>query len=406
MDFELSFEQAGLQDTLRSYLGKHCTKAYLDEVEGAGRYPEEIFQGLAELGFLGVGVPEEFGGGGGEMLELALTCEVIGEFGGSMVMTYVPTAVFGNQTLLGDVSQELRGRFLPRMVRGEIRTAFALTEPDAGSDAGALRTRASPSDDGSAWLLHGSKIWSTGAIDADYLVLSARTGSLEDRSAGITVFLVDTKAPGLTMRAIPKLGAHAVASCEVWLEGVRVPTENVVGEVDHGWRALRRALDAERIAVAAICTGSAQRCLDLALGYGLERHQFGRPVASFQVMSHMLAEMATETAAARLLAYRAAWAMDRPGDASMTAAMAKAFATEVNTRTVSRAMQMFGGYSYSPEFEIERYYREAKLYEIAGGATQILRNIIAQHLGVPSFESVATRPPEHVAAINLTLDVK
>jgi alkylation response protein AidB-like acyl-CoA dehydrogenase len=398
MDFELNFEQTALQETLRSYLHKHCTKEYLDEVESAGRYPQEIFDGLGELGFLGVGVPEELGGGGGNMLELALTCEVIGEFGGSMVMTYVPTAVFGNQTLMGDVSPELRERFLPRMVKGELRTAFALTEPDAGSDAGALRTRAVPSDDRDEWILDGSKIWSTGAMDADYLVLSARTGSLEERSGGITVFLVDTKAAGLTMRPIPKLGAHAVASCEVWLDGVRVPADHVVGEVGRGWRALRRALDAERIAVAAICTGSAQRCLDLALGYGLERHQFGRPVASFQVMSHMLAEMATETAAARLLAYQAAWTMDRGGDATMTASMAKAFATEANTRTVSRAMQMFGGYSYSREFEIERYYREAKLYEIAGGATQILRNIIAGHLGVPSYESVTALAGERIGA--------
>jgi alkylation response protein AidB-like acyl-CoA dehydrogenase len=196
--------------------------------------------------------------------------------------------------------------------------------------------------------------------------------------------MVPTTADGLTITAIPKLGHHAVPSCEVGLTDVRVLAENIIGDVGGGWRALLRTLDAERIAVGGICTGSSQRCLDMALAYGLERKQFGKPVASFQAISHMLAEMETETHAARLLTHHAAWLMDTRGGASKEASIAKAYAAELGTRSASRGMQIFGGYGYAKEYEMERFYREAKLYEVAGGTTQIQRNIIARQMGIPA----------------------
>lgn len=381
MQIALTVEQEALRDTLRSFLERHCTKAWLDDLESREEYPYDLFEGLTQLGLFGLSVPDELGGSGGGMVEIAVVCEELGRFGGSVNMTYVPTAVFGNQTLLGGASAEMQQRFLPEMAAGRLRTAFALTEPEAGSDAGALRTRARR--DGADWVLDGSKIWCSGALAASYLVLSARTGATEDRHAGVTVFMVDARTPGLEIRGIPKLGHHAVRSCEVGLTGVRVPGDMVVGEVAGGWRALMRALDAERISVAAICTGLSQRCTDLALEYGLARRQFGRPVASFQALSHMLADMETETEAARWLTYRAAWLTDRDGRASKEASMAKTFATELGTRSATRGMQILGGYSYAKEYEMERFYREAKLYEVAGGSTQIQRNIIARHLGIP-----------------------
>jgi alkylation response protein AidB-like acyl-CoA dehydrogenase len=381
MDFDLSIEQRELRATVRSFLEKSWTKDRIDDLESRHEYPLELWNGFAKLGLFGLGVPEEYGGAGGGMLEIVVACEEIGRFGGSAIFTYMPTGVFGNQTLLGGASPELRERFLPRMAVGELRTAFALTEPDAGSDAAALRTRAVR--DGDAWVLDGSKTWCSGALAADYLVLSARVGGREERHPAITVFLVDTRSPGLTMRAIPKLGHLAVSSCEIGLSNVRVPHELMVGQVGGGWRALLRTLDAERIAVGAVCTGSSQRCLDMALEYGLQRRQFDRPIASFQAISHLLADMETETNAARLMTYQAAWLMDGLGRASKHASMAKAYATELATRSATRGMQVLGGYSYSREFEMERFYREAKLYEVAGGTTQIQRNIIAHHLGIP-----------------------
>lgn len=387
MDFALTDEQEELARTVRGFLESHCTKEWLDDLEAREAYPFDLFKGLADLGLYGVGVPEEDGGSGGGMVEIAVICEELGRFGGSVNMTYVPTAVFGNQTLLGGADADMRRRFLPRIAEGELRTAFALTEPEAGSDAAAVRTRAVR--DGDEWVVNGSKIFCTGAHVADYLVVTARTGGLEERHTAITVFMVPADSPGLTISGIPKLGHHAVKTCEVGISDVRVPADAVVGEVGRGWKALVRALDAERIAVAALCTGLARRCTELALRYALERHQFGQPVAAFQALSHMLADMETETAASRWLTYDAAWRTDRGLPASKEASMAKAYATECGTRTATRGMQILGGYGYTREYEMERFYREAKLYEVAGGSTQIQRNIIARQMGIPDSQAAA-----------------
>ena len=381
MDFSLTAEQQQLESTVRSFLDSYCTKEWIDRVEHEQAFPEDLHHRLVELGLFGIGVPEEYGGFGGGQLEVSLIAEQLGHFGGSVIFTWFPTAVFGTQTILAAADDAMKERILPGMVEGKLRTAFALTEPDAGSDAAAIRTRARY-DEGQ-WVIDGTKVWSSGALAADYLVLTARTGEV-GASKALTLFLVDARSPGITIRPIPKLGHHAVASCEISLDGVRVGAEAVIGQVGHAWTGLSRALDTERLGVGAICTGMAQHCTDLALEYGLNRKQFGQPVASFQAISHMLAEMETETAAARLLTRSAAWRADAGLPFSKEASMAMAYATECGTRTATRAMQVFGGYGYSTEYEIERFYREAKLYEVAGGSTQIQRNIIARHLGIPS----------------------
>lgn len=380
MDLALTEEQEHLQRTVRNFLASFCTKEWLDTLEEAESYPFGLFDRFAELGLLGLGVPEDYGGSGGGMLEVALVAEQMGHFGGSVNMTYFPTAVFGNQTLLGGASEEMKQRFLPEMAAGNLRTAFALTEPEAGSDAAAVRTRAVR--DGDDWVIDGSKIFSTGAHVADYLVLTARTDDTANGSRALTVFMVEASAPGVTVQGIPKLGHNAVKTCEVGLDGVRVPHGNVIGDVGGGWRTLVNALDAERIGVAALCVGLAQRCTDMALAYGQTREQFGQPIVQFQAISHMLAEMETETAAGRWLAYESAWRKDQDLPCSKQASMAKAYATELATRTATRGMQILGGYSYTKEYEMERFYREAKLYEVAGGSTQIQRNIIARLMGI------------------------
>ena len=381
MNLALTEEQEQLKAATRRLLETVCTKEWLDGVEAREEYPFELHQRMADMGLFGIAVPESDGGWGGGMVELALVCEEIGRIGGSVVMTYAPTAVFGNQILVGSGSAEQRARLLPGMVAGSLRTAFALTEPEAGSDVAAVRTRALP--DAGGFLLNGSKIFCSGAAVADCLVVTARTGPADSGRRGLTVFLVDCGSPGLTITGIPKLGHHAVQTCEIGMADVRVPAGAVVGQVDGGWDVLVGALDAERICTAGFCVGTAQRCVDMALAYGLERHQFGRPVATFQVIAHMLAEMETETAAARWLTLDSAWRRDQGLPCSKAASMAKAYATECATRSATRGMQVLGGYGYTTAFEMERFYREAKLYEVAGGSTQIQRNIIAREMGIP-----------------------
>jgi alkylation response protein AidB-like acyl-CoA dehydrogenase len=395
MDLALTDEQLLLQRTVRDSVGALCTKAWLDGVEAREEFPFDLYERMAGLGLFGIGVPEHEGGVGGGLLEIALVCEELGRYGGSVIMTYIPTGVFGVQSVLASAAPELRARVLPDMAAGRLRTAFALTEPDAGSDAAAVRTRAVLRGD--HWVVNGSKIFSSGAHVADFLVLTARTGTPEQRGGGLTLFLADARAQGLTIKGIPKLGHHAVQTCEIGISDVRVPTDRVLGEVDGGWAALLDVLDAERIATAAVCVGLAQRCIEMALAHGLARHQFGQPIAAFQAISHMLAEMQTETAAARWLTRDAAWRKDHGLPCSMEASMAKAYATECGTRTAARGMQILGGYGYTKEYEMERFYREAKLYEIAGGSTQIQRNIIARHMGIPDV-SRSRRPDRDLVA--------
>lgn len=380
MDLGLTTEQQQLQTTVRSFLDSYCTKEWIDRVEHEKAFPEDLYQRMAELGLFGIGVPAEYGGFGGGHLEVGLIAEQLGHFGGSVVFTWFPTAVFGTQTILSAGDDAMKQRMLPGMVDGKLRTAFALTEPEAGSDAASVRTQARY-DDGQ-WVIDGTKVWSSGALAADYLVLTARTGEA-GASKALTLFLVDARTAGITIRAIPKLGHHAVASCEINLQGVRIGADSVIGEVGDAWTGLSQALNTERLGVGAVCTGMSQHCTDLALAYGLDRRQFGQPIAGFQAISHMLADMETETAAARLLTRSAAWRADTGLPFSKEASMAKAYATECATRSATRGMQIFGGYGYSTEYEIERFYREAKLYEVAGGTTQIQRNIIARHLGIP-----------------------
>lgn len=379
VDFRLTVEQELLRTTLRDFLGSFCTREWVEETEAKAEYPDDLHEALAELGLYGLVVPEEYGGSGGGMTEAAIVSEELGRISGSAVQVHMPSAVFGGYALLA-AGPELKERFLPRLAEGRLRLAFALTEPDAGSDAASVRTQAVR--DGDEWRIDGAKIFSTAADTADYLVLTARTGTTDERHRGLTLFLVDAKAAGIATSRIPKIGHHAVQSPEVGLDGVRVPGDMVIGEVGGAWPALNDVMDAERIAVAALCTGLAERCIELALAYGLQREQFGRPVATFQAIGHMLAEMDTDTAASRLLTYHAAWLKDEGLPCSKAASIAKAYATEAGSRTASRALQIHGGYGYTAEYEVSRHFKEAKLYEVAGGSTQIQRNIIAREMGI------------------------
>lgn len=379
MDFSLTEEQELLKSTLREFLTSYCTEEWIQATEEKGEYPYDLHERMAELGLYGLVVPEEYGGSGGGMLEAAIVSEEIGRTSGSIGQVHMPSAVFGGYALLA-AGPELKERFLPQLAEGTLKLSFALTEPDAGSDAASVRTRAVR--DGDEFVINGAKIFSTAADIADYLVLTARTGTPEERHRGLTLFLVDAKAPGISTSRIRKIGHHAVQSPEVGLDDVRVPADMVIGDVGGAWPALNDVMDAERIAVAALCTGLAQRCIDVALEYGMQRRQFGRQVATFQAISHMLAEMETETSAARLLTFHSAWLKDQGLPCSKAASIAKVYATECASRTASRAVQVHGGYGYTAEYEVSRHFKEAKLYEVAGGSTQIQRNIIAREMGI------------------------
>jgi alkylation response protein AidB-like acyl-CoA dehydrogenase len=256
--------------------------------------------------------------------------------------------------------------------------AMGLTEPDAGSDLTHLSTRATRS--GTDFVIRGQKVFTTGADTADYIFAFVRTDLEATGSKGLSVLLIPRDAEGLTVRPLRKLAGQATHTCEVFLDDVRVPEANLVGELGDGSRVIFSLMDAERIYVGAEGTGLGQGALDMALKYARERVQFGKPIIEHQAVAHMLADMAIDVEASRLITWSAAWKLEQGLDCSMEASMAKVFGSEAGTRCAARGMQILGGYSYMVEYGMERYWRETKLYEIAGGTNQIMRNIIAKQL--------------------------
>jgi alkylation response protein AidB-like acyl-CoA dehydrogenase len=276
---------------------------------------------------------------------------------------------------------ELREELLPQIVAGEKLTSIAITEPGGGTDLlGSMITRARPVDGG--FRINGAKIWSTMAHVSDYLLLLAKTSEGEKSSFGKTLFLVPTDQPGVVSTPIPKLGMRCVASCEVQLEDAFVPESHVIGEVDRGWNHILTTLNNERILVAALGTGVLRGVLEDAIAYAKERRAFNRPIGDFQIIQHWIAEMVMKLAQAELLTYKAAWLYDNGHAAGVESSMAKAVASEYACWAADRGIQILGGMGYSAEFDMQRYWRDARLYQIGPVTNEMVRNIIAQSVGL------------------------
>lgn len=340
-------------------------------------FARELLPALAQLGLLGMTIPERYGGSAMTRFNAALAYEAIA--GGDLAVTVwlgVHNMVAGIIARFGD--EEQRGRFLPGMATGAILGAFSLSEANAGSDAASLRTRARR--DGDDYILDGAKLWVTSGGVADVVAVFART-SAEPGSAGISAFLVERGAPGFAVaKTERKMGLHASPTAELVFTECRVPARQRLGAEGQGLRIAFSALDTGRINIAAGATGLAQAALDVAIAYSLERHQFGHAIAEFQAMQFMLADMATQIEAARLLTYRAAAALDAHGSATREAAMAKLFATDTAMAVTTNAVQVLGGAGYVRDWPVERYMRDAKVTQIFEGTNQIQRVIIARSL--------------------------
>lgn len=378
----LSFTPAQemLKRTLRDFLKKECPSTLIRTLEEEESYPYDIFDKMAALGFFALPFPEQYGGLGGNIVDTAIIAEETARVSGSICMMYTGTAVFGGASLLELGSEEQKQTLLQRLCEGKLRMAWALTEPNAGSDAASIQTSAVR--DGDDYVISGEKMFCTAADVADRIILAARTNKEVPKHRGITLFLLDRRSPGVTVRPIKKLAYNAIHTCQVFLDSVRLPGSEILGGLDNGWAGILVCLDNERIVTAAMATGLADGALTYACDYANQRQQFGRTIGKFQAIAHMLADMAIDVEAARWLTYSAAHKKARGQPYHSEASMAKAFATEVGTRTATRGMQVLGGYSYAMEFDMQRYYREAKLLEVAGGSTQIQRNIIARELGL------------------------
>ena len=378
MDFALSAEQEELRRTLRDFFERETPTHVVARYDREEAFPEDIWERMAELGLCGVAIDEEYGGNPLDEISICLIAEEMSRASAALIYAYIPTATFGARGIARWGTEEQRRRILPEVAAGRMRLAQGLSEPDVGSDLTHLSTRAIR--DGDDFVVRGQKIFCTGADRAGYILTFVRTDPERRDHSGLSVLLVPGNAPGVTVRPLPKLAGQATHTCEVFLDDVRVPATDLVGPLGGGARIIFSLLDAERIYVGAQGCGLAQGALDLALSHARKRVQFGVPIVEHQAVGHMLADMALDVEQARLIVWRAAWKLDQGLTASMDASLAKIAGSECGTRCALRGMQVLGGYSYMIEYGMERYLRECKLWEIAGGTNQIQRNIIARHL--------------------------
>ncbi|HEX9044004.1 MAG TPA: acyl-CoA dehydrogenase family protein [Candidatus Limnocylindrales bacterium] len=382
MDLDLSPEHELLRRTVREFMTTEVAPV-IDEHERERRFPREIVGRIAELGWLGIPIPEEDGGAGLDSLAYAIAVEEIGRVWGSLGLIVAAHTSLGCGPLVIAGTPEQRQRFLVPLASGQVVGAYGLTEPGAGSDSGGTRTTARHEDgpDGGTWVIDGGKRFITNAGVAGTYILTARTGSKGDGSAEISAFIVPADTPGFAVsRYEEKMGLHASPTGELTLDAVRVPAANMLGEPGHGFRTFLKVLDGGRISIAALALGLAQAALDAAVPYAQTREQFGRPIGTFEGVAFMVADMATEIEAARSLVYRAAWLKDRGRDYGLAAAQAKLYASEVSSRATNAALQIHGGYGYVTEYPVERYLRDAKLTEIGEGTSQIQRLVIARRI--------------------------
>ncbi len=377
MRIELSEEQLLLQDTVRRFAAE-VVAPRAKEIDESGVFPREFFARAAELGLTGVAVPEQYGGAG---MDVVSYCLVIEEISRACASSGVILSV--NNSLVCDPilafgTEEQKREFLTPLAAGEKIGCFALTEPDAGSDAAALRTTARR--DGDDYLLDGSKVFITNGLAADVAIVFASV-DLSRGHKGITAFLVPMDTPGLTRGGHQyKLGVQASGTTELFFENLRVPARYRLGDEGQGFRIAMATLDGGRIGIAAQAVGIARGAFEEARRYARERQQFGRAIAEFQTIQFYLADMAVEIDAARLLTWKAAWKKQQGGRYSLEAAQAKLFASEAAQRVTNKALQIHGGYGYTREYNVERYFRDARITEIYEGTSEIQKLVIADQI--------------------------
>lgn len=377
VDFEPTPEQELVRDTVRAF-ARNRVAPVAAELDLESRFPYELVAELAELGLMGIPIPEEYGGAGGDTLSYAIAIEELTRVDSSVAITVAAHTSLGTMPILMFGTEEQKRRWLPDLASGRRLAAFGLTEAGAGSDAGATRTTASLRD--GSWIVNGSKLFITNAgTDITWgVTITARTGEDE-----ISNLIVENGMPGYGISApMKKLGWRASDTRELSFEDVALPEGNLLGKRGEGFHQFLQILDGGRISVAAMGVGLAQGAFDMALAYSKEREQFGKPISSFQAVQFRLADMATEIEAGRAMVYRAAWLKDRGRPFALEAAMAKLFTGELSHRVANWALQIHGGYGYMEESAISRFYRDQKILEIGEGTNEVQRMVIARHLGL------------------------
>jgi alkylation response protein AidB-like acyl-CoA dehydrogenase len=375
MDFGFTEEQRMLRRMVREFAEREIAP-HAEEIDATDEFPYNLFRRMGDVGLLGLPFPPKYGGSGADYHAQVIALEEIARISGSMAITLDAHTSLCCEPIYSFGTEEQKEKYLPPLARGDKIGAFGLTEPQAGSDAGATQTRAVR--DGDEWVIDGQKIYITNGSIADVVVITAKTDP-DQGTHGISAFIVEQGTPGFTPgRDEKKMGLKGSVTSELFFEGCRIPAENLLGQENRGFQQFLATLDAGRIAIAAMALGLAQGAYERSVDYAKQRHQFGRPIATFQAIRWMIADMATEIEAARLMVHRAAWLKEQGNRYTNEAAMAKLFATEMSEKVCHDAIQIHGGYGYVREYEVERMYRDQRLCQIGEGTNEIQRLIISR----------------------------
>jgi acyl-CoA dehydrogenase len=382
MDFELSSEHSMLRDMVGDFARREITREYLRETDAEHRFPRELWQRLLAAGIMEWPMPKSVGGVGGDLLGTTVIVEELCRGSFALGVIYL-TEAFSAVNLLADHGSAEQQELLTELTAGRALFAFGFTEPGGGQDVlGAMRTRAKP--DGSGFVLNGAKIFTTMAGDSSHVIVLARTSDGARRHEGLTMFLVPADAPGVTINRLATIAYHSTATCEVFFEDVALPETSVIGDLDAGWRQIVGSLDMEKVVIAASAVGLARAALEDATQYAKQRTAFGGPIGRFQAIQHELARCEMQLEAARLLTYRAAWAAGRGGRFTVEATRAKVAATEAAVATTDCGMRVLAGYGVMSEFDMQRYFRDARVILFGPITNEMGLNILGeQALGLP-----------------------
>lgn len=379
-DFGFTEEQMLLRDSVRDFVRNEVPEDYVRHCDQNKIPPLDTYDKMADLGWLGVAIPEEYGGSGLGFVELGIIQEELSYGFLELAVLFYRATVHGAHSLLTYGSEEQRRKYLPLIVEGKFKSSMSLTEPNAGSDASAVQTRAVA--DGDHFIINGAKVFNSQIDLADRTVLVTRTNTEVPNHKGISLFFVDPKTPGVTIERLETLCFRSVGTNRVTYEDVRVHRDDLLGDLNGGWKHLMTNLNKERFSLAAQVTGASQAALDCALNYAKERVQFGQPIGKFQAIQHKLADMQVAVHTSRLLTYDLARRLDAGLACRKEASIAKVYTTEAYSRVADEGMQILGGYSLTPDFPMERHFRDARLMRIGGGSNEVMRNSIAKDLGL------------------------
>ena len=375
----LNEEQQAWRDTLHRFMDKEITREYIRQCDMDRAYYYEGYEKIAKMGWLGILVPEEYGGMGADAMSYALFCEAMAKYGFDFSGACLGVTTYTAQNLVKYGNKDQIDRYLRPYLDGKVRFCVSISEPQAGSDAASTRTRAVR--DGDHYVINGLKQWCSGSsAEGAVICMLVRTDPDAEKHRGLSCILVPNDTPNMELRKLRTLARRGTGTNQIFLDDCRVPVENLLGKEGQGWEIITGHLELERVSVAAAYMGCAQQAVTDALAYAHQREQFGRPIFEFQVLRHMLADMQTEVDAARLLVYRAAAQIDAGQPAAREVSMAKLHASETLQKVSRQGVQIMGGHGMLPEADMERYFREGMQGTVGGGTSQIQRTIIAKSM--------------------------